>query len=207
MQDAPRARSSALIACILSCTLAACGGGDGGPAVDGGPAPDTTPPSLASTFPADMARNVARNVVLLATFSEPVQPATVTTSSFTLLRMGAGAPVTAEVALSSDGRTATLTPAAPLEETATYTAAVHTDIKDLVGNKMAARRTWTFTVEYAAPTVVSQAPPGGATGLRGDAPLSAVFSNALLPATLTAESFSVRDGTTAVAGALTLEPA
>src|SRR5439155_15567938 len=84
-----------------------------------------------------------------ATFNEPVQPATVTATTFEL-REAAGALVTASVSYDPATRTATLVPAVPLIGTSSYTARVRGGpadprVKDLAGNALAADVTWTFT--------------------------------------------------------------
>ncbi|WP_168062825.1 Ig-like domain-containing protein [Candidatus Manganitrophus noduliformans] len=71
--------------------LAGCGGG-GGESNNPGPdqisvpdtTPDTTAPAVSSTAPAAGATGVAVNTTVQATFSEAVDPATITTATFTL---------------------------------------------------------------------------------------------------------------------------
>ena len=121
-------------------------------------APDTTPPSVSSTNPADDALGVTVNAPVTATFSEAVAPATVTTTSFTL-RAG-----TTSVAgsVSANGATVTFTPTSALPYNTACTATLASTITDLAGNRLGASYSWTFTTGSQAdttpPTVVSTTP-------------------------------------------------
>jgi hypothetical protein len=83
-----------------------------------------------------------------ATFTEPVQAATVT-AGFTLKDAG-GNLVAAAVAYNDSTHTATLTPNAALAFGATYTATL-SGVKDVAGNPIAAAVNWSFTT--VAPVV------------------------------------------------------
>jgi hypothetical protein len=111
-------------------------------------APDTTPPTVSSTAPAAGATNVARSTTVSAVFNEPMDPATVSGSTFTLA--GPDGTVGATVAFDAATRTATLQPQAVLAATTPYTATVRggsTDprVKDVAGNALGADVSWTFT--------------------------------------------------------------
>jgi hypothetical protein len=110
---------------------------------DPDPTPDTTPPTVVSTTPTDGAAEVDRATAITATFSEAMDPATISAATFTL---AAGATAVAgAVTLDAAGIVATLTPAAPLAWATEYTATVATGAHDLAGNALAADHAWTFT--------------------------------------------------------------
>src|SRR5207249_3317510 len=92
--------------------------------------PDTTPPTVASTNPANGATGVTVNSPITATFSEAVQSSTVSSTTFTLKDSSNNA-VTGTVSLSPDGKTATFTPSSNLAASTTYTATITTGVKDL----------------------------------------------------------------------------
>ena len=75
-----------------------------------GTAADNTAPTVSSTIPADTATGVALNANVTATFSEAMDPSTITTTTFTL-KQGA-TPVSGVV--SYVGTSATFNPAANL---------------------------------------------------------------------------------------------
>lgn len=128
---------TAVLAVIL--VLGACT--DDGPTQGG----DTTAPTVSTESPAAGATNVDVSAVVSVAFSEPMNAATITTSTFTLTGPGGG--VTGAVALT--GNTATFTPAAPLAYLTEYTALVTTGVTDLAGNALAANHAWTFTTGQA----------------------------------------------------------
>ena len=104
-------------------------------------APDTTPPTVASTSPTAGASGVAVGVAPRATFSEAVQPASV---SFTL--NGPGGAVPGTVSYDSASNSSVFTPTSPLAAGGSYTATV-SGAQDSAGNTMTAPSTWTFTTQ------------------------------------------------------------
>ncbi len=168
----------------------------------------SAPPTVTATNPGNNATGVATNGAIIATFSEPLDPATVTTSTFEL-RDGTNALVPASVDYEPVSRTATLTPATLLAASATYTARLVggvTDprIKDLGGVALATDYSWSFTTtapDAVAPTVTSTTPANGAGGVAPTATVNATFDEALSPATVTSATFELRDATSALVSA------
>ncbi len=123
-----------------------------------GDAPDTTAPTVSSTNPANGASNVVVTVKPTVTFSEAMDPTTITISTVQLLD-SAGAVVTqlaGSPSLSADHKVATITPAASLKERATYKIRViggSAGAKDEAGNALASTFTQTsgFTTENLPP--------------------------------------------------------
>jgi hypothetical protein len=107
-------------------------------------AADVTPPTVAALAPVDGATNAPIGTRVTATFSEPLDPATVTAAHFTLVD-ATMTPVSATVTWVAASRTARLTPAAPLAFSTVYTARVTTGMTDLAGNPLAADQVWSFT--------------------------------------------------------------
>ncbi len=101
---------------------------------------DTTPPTVTAETPAPNATGVSTTTTVTATFSEPVQPSTI---SF-VLKDSSNNTVASTVSYNSSTNTATLTPNAALANAATYTATV-SGAKDLAGNAMTSPVTWSFT--------------------------------------------------------------
>ncbi|MGI8693480.1 MAG: DUF4082 domain-containing protein [Geodermatophilaceae bacterium] len=105
---------------------------------------DRTPPTITGTVPAAGATGVFTDSQVSVSFSEAVDPATVQ------LTLNPSVPGTTTVA--SDGRTATLTPTAPLAATTSYTATANAS--DLAGNPMTAPTTWSFTTAAGTTPIV-----------------------------------------------------
>ncbi len=154
-----------------------------------GVAPDTTKPTVTLTVPADTAVGVLTNTKISATFSEDMDPLTITTANFTV------AGVTGTVTYAVAGRTATFTPNANLANSTLYTATITTGVKDLAGNALAVNKVWTFTTGAApdttAPTVTLQNPADLATGVCINKKISATFSEDMDPLTITTANFTV----------------
>ena len=171
--------------------------------------PATTAPTVISTNPANLATGVPTNIqAITATFSEAMNPATIGVTTFTLKITG-GAAVTGTVAYDVSGSVAVFTPSAALTAvpyTATITGGT-TGVQDLAGNVMASSYTWTFTPgakNITAPTVSSTIPVTSTPGPTGVPPtqvVSATFSEAMNPLTISGTTFTLTGpGTTAVAG-------
>jgi len=162
-----------------------------------------TVPSVVSTIPANGATAVAINTAISATFSMAMNPSSITSSSFTVTGPG-GTAVAGAVTYS--GLAATFTPAAPLAYSSLYTATITTGATDLGGTPLVANYVWSFTtvVPPTPPTVISTVPANGATNVPVSQVLSATFSEAMTPATISTSTFTVTGpGGTAVAGAVT----
>ena len=124
--------------------------------------PDTTPPTVISTTPAAGASGVSVSASISATFSEPLAAASVSGSTF-VLRDAANNPVSAGVGYNATSHSATLTVAANLAYSATYTATVlggASGVTDLAGNPLAVDRSWSFTTGAVPPPPANQGPGG-----------------------------------------------
>ena len=156
-------------------------------------APDLTPPTVTSTSPANGSTGVSVTTVVTATFSEPMQNATITTTTFSLVPTAGGAVVSGIVSV--NGNVATFTANSALAASTQYTATVTTGVRDVAGNALAANASWSFTTAAPAdvtpPTVTSTSPAGGATGVSTASTVRATFSEPMQNATLTTASFTL----------------
>jgi len=109
-----------------------------------GPGPDTTPPTVILTNPACNATGVALNKSVNVTFSEAMNPLTITTANFTLAGPGT-TPVVGTVAYDALTDIATFNPTSNLASNTLYTFTVTTGVRDLAGNPMAADYVCSFT--------------------------------------------------------------
>jgi hypothetical protein len=113
-----------------------------------GTAASTTAPTITLTNPANVATNVQLNTTVNATFSEAMDPTTLTTATFTLTAPPGATLVTGTVSYAPATDIATFTPTSPLAPNIEYTATVTTGAKDTFGNALAAGpvpNPWTFT--------------------------------------------------------------
>ena len=116
-------------------------------------ADDTTAPTVTAFAPPQGATTVSTNAIVSATFSEPINAATLTEAAFAL-RDGANNVIPATLAYNVATRTATLTPNAALAVNTAYTAMLTTALEDIAGNALAADQVWSFAttaVTYNCP--------------------------------------------------------
>jgi len=125
-------------AAILMFSLAACGPDDSVTPPDEGNSP---PPTVLSASPVNGALAVPLNGNVTATFSEAMDPLTITTLTVTL-KQGATSIASA---VTYAGITATLNPDVLLAPNTQYSAAVTTGAKGLADNALAADYEWSFT--------------------------------------------------------------
>jgi arylsulfatase A-like enzyme len=139
---------------LKACSGAACRSAEWGT--------DTTSPRITNTSPKDTATGVAPTVNLTATFSEKMDPASITNSTFKLFEVnldGSTTQVTdVTVSPSTDGLEATLDPFGSsttlLSRNTTYKGVITTGAKDVAGNPLdqnssttgLQQKVWFFTV-------------------------------------------------------------
>jgi YVTN family beta-propeller protein len=167
-------------------------------------APDTTPPTVTARTPASGATGVAAGTTITATFNEPMDAATIGTTTFEL-RDPANALVAASVSYNTGTRVATLTPSAALAASTTYTATVRggaSGVKDAAGNPLAANSTWSFTtaaaIDSTPPTVSATSPASGATGVATTVAVTVTFSEPMDAATISGSTIELRTAANAL---------
>lgn len=162
------------------------------------------PPTVSSTTPQAGASGVAVNVRPTVTFSEAMDPATITANNVRLLdasdqpvAQASGSP-----SLSANGLVATITPADPLAYDSSYRIWVRggsTGVTDASGVAMAAdwRQEPAFTTgtspDTEGPEVTGTDPADGATDVSVDVQPEVTFDEALDPASVTAQTVQLLD--------------
>jgi hypothetical protein len=166
-----------------------------------------SPLTVSSTSPTNGATGVPTDQPLTATFGEALNCSTVTSSTFTVTGPG-GTPVTGTILCA--GTSATFTPTSPLASNTAYTATLTTGITDSEGDPLASNFVWRFTTGATsgatAPTVTFTNPANNASGVPINRKITATFSQAMAPSTITTSTFTVTGpGATSVAGAITYD--
>src|ERR1700682_419243 len=189
-----------ILAFLLAVLMAGCGDSDKS---TGNPGSPLTAPTVTSVTPPSGSPPVCPNAaVVTATFSKAMNPATITTTTFTL--SGPSGAVSGTVSYAAATNTATFTPSASLAPSTTFTATITTGAQDAFGNALAGNFVWTFTTSAPcpAPTVTSVTPPNGPTPVcPNTAVISATFSKAMNPATINTTTFTLTGpGVTSVPG-------
>ncbi len=121
------------------------------------PGMDATPPAISSTIPADASTDVPVGSPISLTFTEAMDPITVTTDTLTLHTGGSDIRGTILINTSKTGSSrlssiATFKPYGDLAPYTTYTAKITAGAKDLAGNTLLAEYSWIFTTG-AAPSM------------------------------------------------------
>lgn len=165
-----------------------------------GSAPDTTPPTVSFTNPDSSATNVRLARGISAIFDEPMEAASLTTATFTLM---AGATSVGGT-VSTDATSATFNATADLLPNTVYTATVlggSAGAKDLAGNELTADYVWTFTTtdDVTAPSVENTIPADMEVDVYENRRVVAYFDEVMDSSTLTDTTFTL-DGAGAITG-------
>ena len=167
---------------------------------------DVTPPSLVRVTPSGEAVGV--NAVLVAEFSEAIDPASVDASTVRLQNGTTGEFV--EVDWSVSGSVVYVVPTLVLSVGTYYTLYLEASIEDLSGNAL----TWSqyrsfrtgFGADVTGPEVVGVDPPEGSLGVATNGRVTVGLSEALDPISVSGSSvFLESDGGGVVEGQLQLE--
>lgn len=114
---------------------------------------DITAPTVTLVKPVNLATSVAVNSAVHATFSEAMDPLTLSTATFSVQASGSPLnPIAGTVSYDPLTHIATFSPSSNLAVSTVYAATLTTGATDLAGIPLVANKVWTFTT--AATTVV-----------------------------------------------------
>ncbi len=191
----------AVPALVLLLVITGCetdGTGDGG-----GESTDVTPPTVESVSPGADETDIAVNTNISITFSEEMDPVTITGETITVSSSAGTLSDTDNGAssrnvagtLSYENMIATFTPEADFAFSTTFTVTVTTDVTDLAGNAIAEAYVFSFSTgeeaDTTAPTVLGVTPDDGDSEIEPDTVVSATFSEPVDPATLNTDNIDV----------------
>lgn len=163
---------------------------------------DLIPPTVTLTDPANNATGVSLNHLIVVTFSEPIDPATINVLTFGVKQ--GSADVSGLV--TSTGTTATFTSTSNLLPNKVYTGTITKGVKDMAGNTLHNQFTFSFTSGNAAdiilPMVHSTIPLFNATDVARNSGIVFTFSEAMDPLTINTSTFTLMQGTTPVVGTM-----
>ncbi len=135
------------------------------------------PPTVVSVAPPNLAVGICPNTLIVATFSQAMNPATINTTTFTLTSPGTPpVAVAGAIVYNPAIYAATFTPTNPLALNTLYTATITTGAQDLAGDMLAANFVWTFTT---SPTACNATVPLGTAcsfGVLGGATVSSTVN-------------------------------
>jgi large repetitive protein len=170
-----------------------------------GTSSDTTAPQVTSVDPPNNTFGVGVNVTPHLTFSEPVNELTIP-AALNLYYENFNLIIPAKVTVSADRLSATLTPNAPLLPNTLYYFYL-TSYTDIAGNNGYGSYTYFYTGstgDTGATTVSSITPKDTQTGVPVNARITVVMSDDIDPTSVSNGSITVKQGSTPIAGAVTL---
>lgn len=161
---------------------------------------DDVSPQVDLTYPANNDVDVLRNVEVRVNFNEAMDPASLTATSFVLEQGNVAVPAI----LSYENRVATLKAIEALDAETVYTVTLNTDVKSALGNPLASEYSWTFTTNMdTLPSILTTFPANNDINVPRNAVVTATFSEAMSPTSLSESSFTLKAGNDTIAGSLT----
>lgn len=176
----------------------------------------------ATIKPLDAAESVVIYSDIVVTFSQAMNPRTITQETFKV-KNDYGNPIEGTVTSDLTNKIWTFTPKTSLDHSTVYTVTITTGAKDLSGNALPMEFVWTFTTDYkkshssggggssggsapapagdtTAPTISSTDPANVAMGVAVNTNVVADFSEAMLESTISDVTFTLKQGATPIAG-------
>ena|GEM_PF-3243636 len=162
---------------------------------------DTISPTV-SVSPANGAANAPYNTSIVFTFSEPIDPTTLTSARLTVTNQGNVKTGTLQI---SQGNTvATFIPSSPFVPNTAVGLVLSGQVTDAAGNLLVGSSgvgsnfvsnfTTATTADRVPPILLGITPPNGATGINTNAAITLTFNESLDPATITPSTLSVTSG-------------
>lgn len=168
---------------------------------------DVTPPSVLSVTPVANSSAISTSINPSVSFSEAINSSTVTSSSFILKQGSTTIPGT----ITCSGSNVSFKPAATLTGNTVYTVTVTTGVKDASGNALNPAYTWSFTTAAIAdvtpPSVLSVTPVANSASVSTDISPTVTFNENIDPATINSSTFTLKQGSSSVSGAITISGA
>lgn len=157
----------------------------------------TLQPIVISTSPTSNETGVVLNKVVRATFNMPMDATTLNPSTFTLKQ----GTTTITGVVTYSGNNAFFTPSTNLVSNTIYTATITTGAKNLANTPIASNYVWSFTTgTIVAPKVISTDPSNNETGVLLNKVITATFDMPMSPLTINSSTFTLKQGTTTIAG-------
>jgi len=156
-------------------------------------------PVIIETDPIDKKTDVPLNTLVKVVFDVPMDAASINSSSFNLKK---GSTLISGL-ISVSGNEIEFNPSVELLSQTVYTVNVSNAVKNSFGINLLKDTTWTFTTGVIiAPRVITTVPVNNALNVPLNQVITANFSVNIDPLTVTASTFTVKQGTTVVPGAI-----
>ena len=158
-------------------------------------------PIVLSANPENATINVPLDKTISVIFDQDMKNTTLDASSFTIQGTAAVAGT-----VSVSGKTATFSPTAPLTANTTYTGTIKTTAQNVFGQALEANYVWTFSTGATLnPMVISADPINKATNVVLNKVVTVNFNMPMNQTILNENSFTIKQGTTVIAGSVSYE--
>ena len=173
-----------------------------------GSATDSTTPSVTLVSPANYAVGLSTNGEVQLQFSKPINPLTVTSTTFEVSPNGSGIPpAVGTISVSANGQTATFSPSAPLDSATLYVVQASSGITDIEGHPLSSFESF-FTTgissDTTAPTITTVSPANGQSGVPVNIRVDLVTSAQLSAASVGSTVVALSAGGTQIPGTVSL---
>ena len=153
---------------------------------------------------------VATNRSIDVMFSTEMNPATISTSTFHIVRASDGKSSSGTVTYNAASRAASFTPVTDLDPLTAYNATITTGAENVAGDHLAADYNFSFTTRDSSDTspegVYATIPTSGQINVPTTSNIRVVFTEGADPNSVTISTFSVKDSTgNAVDGTVTYD--
>jgi hypothetical protein len=163
---------------------------------------DKDPPQVVFTTPQFGAQSVPRDRIVTVTFSEPMDPETITGSTFTVEYGNNAQPGT--IMYVEDHNMAMWIPSFDLFGGQVYTGRIHTGVRDVAGNKLQADYSWNFQTgsgyDTTPPSLDFSFPGVSVQGVGINIDISAGFDEPLDPTSVNESTFTLWNGSEMISG-------
>ena len=167
---------------------------------------DTTPPTVTSVTPTNGATGVGPYTIVSLTLSKPLNPTTITGNTFSLYN--GSTRISPSISHSADNRTVMLNYAGQLPGNSLITVEATNAATDYAGNPLTPFTSSFMTASIPSnsnPSVISQRPGNGATGVPANTPLYLITNKAMNAATI-AGALHVSVNGSLITGSVTVSP-
>jgi hypothetical protein len=172
-----------------------------------GAGPDVVEPRVTRSSPSGSSEPV--NSIVVVEFSEPIDPATITSNSVRLINQTSGSEVTGSRSVEPGGRRVFFMPTASLAVGTQYQLQVTPEVQDVAGNGLSSYFYLYFTTgsgsDVTPPTVVGTHPTATDTSVPVNGVVAVQMSETVDPTSVNTATVQLRQGTNAVVATLSLE--
>lgn len=163
--------------------------------------------TVVSVNPSDNSKNVPVNSTITALFTRPVDPATLNSQSFCVLKQGTGVPVSGVFTFDYGNTSVAFKPSGNLEDNTSYALSITTGVRSDEGvpvDRQVSSIFRTGSIVDVSPPSVTVSPHDGSSGMPVNALIAFGFSKPMNPASINSSTIVVTNNDTPAPGKIAL---